>query len=144
MPRTALVSTPFALPEPCVAVAVAPPTEMCGSDPRLCSAKPRSSSQRASSPYRVPAATVTVDASVSSANPPDSPARSMSVPAVSGRSVKEWRVPSACTLPPAAIACRTSSTVEAVMIRGAAYSCVPAQFCVIRPPYARAATAAET
>ena len=40
----------FASPEPCVPVAVAPPTLMCGSEPMLRSAQPRSSSQTASTP----------------------------------------------------------------------------------------------
>ena len=33
-----------ATPDPCVPVAIAPPIEMCGSEPRLCSAKPASCS----------------------------------------------------------------------------------------------------
>jgi hypothetical protein len=38
------------LPEPWVPVAVAPAMEMCGSEPRLCSAQPRSWSHAASAP----------------------------------------------------------------------------------------------
>ena len=37
---TAVARLPLASPEPCVAVATAPATEMCGSEARLCSASP--------------------------------------------------------------------------------------------------------
>ncbi len=37
-PATAVARLPFVLPEPCVAVATAPATEMWGSDARLCRA----------------------------------------------------------------------------------------------------------
>ena len=39
-PETAVARFPLLMPEPCVAVAQAPATEMCGSEARLCSAKP--------------------------------------------------------------------------------------------------------
>src|SRR5262249_10339426 len=39
-PATAVARFPLPTPEPCVAVAIAPPTEMCGSDARLCRATP--------------------------------------------------------------------------------------------------------
>ena len=38
--RTAVGSEPLRMPEPCVPVAQAPATEMCGSEPRLCRAIP--------------------------------------------------------------------------------------------------------
>ena len=41
---------PFASPDPWVPVAVAPATEMCGSEPVLCSAKPCAVQRRGSSP----------------------------------------------------------------------------------------------
>ena len=50
VPATAVASAPFPLPEPCVPVATAPATVMCGSEARLARAKPRASSPRASSP----------------------------------------------------------------------------------------------
>ncbi len=38
--RTAVARLPSCEPDPCVPVAIAPPTEMCGSEARLCSARP--------------------------------------------------------------------------------------------------------
>jgi len=49
-PATAADRIRFPLPEPWVPVAVAPAMEMCGSEPRLASARPRSCSQAASTP----------------------------------------------------------------------------------------------
>ena len=42
---------PSRLPDPCVPVAIAPATEMWGSDARLCNATPLAWSTGASSPY---------------------------------------------------------------------------------------------
>ena len=50
-------------PEPCVPVATAPATEMCGSDGRFGSANPAASRTGAISPYRRPAATSACPAS---------------------------------------------------------------------------------
>ena len=47
---TAVARLPFVSPEPWVAVATAPATEMWGSEARLCSASPSGSSASASSP----------------------------------------------------------------------------------------------
>ena len=47
---TAVARLRLASPEPWVAVATAPATEMCGSEARLCSATPSRSSAPASSP----------------------------------------------------------------------------------------------
>ena len=49
-PATAVARLPLASPEPCVAVATAPATEMCGSEARLCSARPSGASASARSP----------------------------------------------------------------------------------------------
>jgi hypothetical protein len=48
---TAVARFPFASPDPWVAVAIAPATEMCGSDARLASAIPCSPSVVDNSPY---------------------------------------------------------------------------------------------
>ncbi len=56
---TAVARFPLVGPEPWVAVAHEPATEMCGSEPRLCSASPAAWSRSLSSPYRTPAETVT-------------------------------------------------------------------------------------
>jgi len=61
IPATDVASVPFRLPEPCVPVATAPATVMCGSEARLARANPRASSPRASSAYRMPALTRAVD-----------------------------------------------------------------------------------
>src|SRR5215212_12155348 len=50
-PATAVARLPFATPEPCVAVATAPATEMWGSDARLWSATPSALNVSTSSPY---------------------------------------------------------------------------------------------
>ena len=49
-PATAVAKLPLVSPEPCVAVATAPATEMCGSEARLCRASPWGASACASSP----------------------------------------------------------------------------------------------
>ena len=49
-PATAVARLPLATPEPWVAVATAPATEMCGSEARLCRASPASASESASAP----------------------------------------------------------------------------------------------
>ncbi len=50
-PTTAVARLPFVSPEPCVAVATAPATEMWGSEARLCRAKPSAFNVSTSSPY---------------------------------------------------------------------------------------------
>ena len=50
MPAIAADRILLPLPDPWVPVAVAPAMEMCGSEPRLCSAQPLLSSQDASTP----------------------------------------------------------------------------------------------
>src|ERR1039458_833277 len=67
MPETAVARLPFFSPEPCVAVLHAPAMEMWGSEARLCSAKPLLSRYGQSWPYVMPASTVTVRATGSSA-----------------------------------------------------------------------------
>ena len=49
-PATAVASDAFVSPEPCVDVATAPATEMCGNEARLARAQPRSWSARETSP----------------------------------------------------------------------------------------------
>ena len=60
MALTAVARFPTRSPEPCVPVAIAPPTEMCGRDARLCSASPCSCSTGASRPYVIDGFTSTV------------------------------------------------------------------------------------
>src|SRR5699024_119314 len=65
MARTEEANDRWAFPEPCVPVALAPPTEMWGREPMFDSASPASAAARASSPYRTPAETRTVRAVMS-------------------------------------------------------------------------------
>src|SRR5699024_3558556 len=82
-------------PEPWVPVALAPPTEMCGSEPMLGRARPRSAAARASSPYRTPAATRTVRAVVSNSRSAGIRARVTRGASLAATSENECRVPSA-------------------------------------------------
>jgi hypothetical protein len=77
---TAVATLPLPSPEPCVPVAHAPATEMCGKDPRLRRAWPAACRCVANSPYRTPAATVTV-------------ARSASMSIVGGNAATDTRSP---------------------------------------------------
>ena len=91
-----------------MAVATAPPTAMCGSEARLCSASPCSSSAGASSPYVIPALNETVPRStttscgsaVSETSASDSP-----------MPLNECRVPSTRIRGAAATISRSSSMV---------------------------------
>ncbi len=100
---TAVARFPFRTPEPCVAVATAPATEMCGSEARLCSATPSSPSRSTSSPYFRPAPKETVCASWSTTTPAGSASSECSASSeissvASAMAVKECREPSTCTL----------------------------------------------
>ena len=109
-------------------VAHAPATEMCGSEPRLASAQPRSCSQLASSPYRRPALTVTWARSRSSSSTRGSPATETSTPPVSATSLNECPVPSARTRGLAATTCCSSATDPGRLTCVAPKVMLPAQF----------------
>ena len=122
---TAVASDRLPSPDPCVPVATAPATEMCGSDARLASAQPRACRRVATSPYRLPPSTVTVRASVSSSNTrgrcSSDTSRSLST-----RSVKECREPTARTRGAAATTSASSSTDAGRTRAWAAYAWLPA------------------
>ncbi len=85
----------FVLPDPCVPVAHAPARLMCGSEPRLCSAKPASCKTVLSSPKRSPAAAVTVRVSASTSITGGSPASETRSPSLSAMVLNVWPVPNA-------------------------------------------------
>ena len=94
-PETDVDRQPCRSPDPCVAVATAPATEMCGSEARLGTAKPAASSVAAMSPYRLAALTRAVARALSISRTGGSAERSTWSPSVSAMSLKQCRVPSA-------------------------------------------------
>ena len=110
-PATAVARLPLASPEPWVAVATAPATEMWGSDARLARASPSACSASASSPYRSPAEKDTVPASWSTAMSVGRPSR-LSSSAESAMPVNECREPRTRTLEALATSSRTCSRVD--------------------------------
>ena len=113
-------------PEPWVPVAQAPATEMCGSEPRLCSARPARSSGPTSSPNRVPALTVTVSPAISSRG--GRSCRLTRSPRVSATRLNECPVPSARIRSALATIPRSSSTDRGRNTRRAPNSTFPPQF----------------
>ena len=93
---TAVARLPLASPDPWVAVATAPATEMCGSEARLCKAIPSRFRAPASSPYVTPAPRETVAAPRSTTTSAGS-ASSATSSVLSAMSLKECREPSART-----------------------------------------------
>ena len=93
--ETAAASGRFPSPEPWVPVAQAPATEMCGSEPRLCSAFPSACSAAVTSPYRSPAEIVTAESSIVITRGRSS--TETSVPEVSAIRLNECPVPSTRT-----------------------------------------------
>ena len=91
-------------------VATAPPMEMCGSDGRFASAQPRSSSAWPTSPIRADALTVAVRAASSISTSTGSRSSATSTPSPSAQSLKECRVPRACTRREEATSSQASST----------------------------------
>jgi hypothetical protein len=104
---------PVVKPEPCVAVAIAPATEICGNDARLCSANPFASITGASFPYFTPAPTVTVRA-LSSISIVSNRLRETCATVLSAMVLNECRDPSARTFAHFATTCCASSTVAGV------------------------------
>ena len=94
MAETAVARFPFRSPEPWVAVAQAPATEMCGRDARLWSANPAACSGPASSPYRTAPSIVTAPATGSRSKTRFIRASESRWPSVSAMSLNEWREPS--------------------------------------------------
>src|ERR1039457_3030129 len=127
MAATAVARLPLAFPEPCVAVAQAPPTEMCGSDARLCRAQPSACSRWASSPYRIPAPTVTVARSGSISMTGGRSATETSTPAVSAMRLNEYPEPRARTWWLPETRSWSSSTLCGRCTRSARYTTLPAQ-----------------
>ena len=116
----------YLLPLAAVA-AIAPPTEMCGSDARLCRATPSGPRAPASSAYVRPAASVTVlDAwsTETSAGRPSSASSSDESP----MSLNECRAPTTRTRGARATISRTSSSVDGRCTRSARYVWLPPQF----------------
>ena len=97
-------------PEPWVAVATAPATEMWGSDARVCKATPSSCNVLTRWPYFTPPLIETVCASWSTTT---SAGRfsSESSSEESAMSLNEWREPNTCTLAALATICCTCSSV---------------------------------
>src|SRR5215216_6248361 len=120
-PATAVARLPPASPEPWVAVATAPATEMCGSDAMLCSASRSRFSAAASSPYVMPAAKETVPAARSTTTSAGNPA-SVTSSVESAMSVNEWRDPSTRTRGAVATILRSSSSVDGRCRRSARYA----------------------
>src|SRR5262249_38905335 len=118
---------PWLLPERGVGVAHAPPTEMCGSEARLGSALPAAFSRCASSPYVLPAPTVTAAAAESMSQTAGSPAVAMSTPSVSAMRLNECLVPRARTRVLSATMDRSPATVYGLRTSAARNSTFPAQ-----------------
>lgn len=109
--QTAVDKMPLPSPEPCVPVAVAPATDIWGSDPVLCSANPCRCSLAARIPYVVPPETDTVQCSASTLIPGSISDSEMSAPpGESAIELKECRVPRALTFGSRATKSWTSST----------------------------------
>src|SRR5215212_4586130 len=110
-PQTAVARLPFVSPEPCVAVATAPATQMWGSDARLCKATPSAFNFSASSPYLRPALKETVFAAWSTTM-----SMGMASSVISSREsampLKEWREPRTRTPGALAIISCTCSIVD--------------------------------
>ena len=94
-----------------MAVAIAPATEMCGSEARLCSATPSAASGGASSPYVSPAPHVTVAGLAVDDDLGRPGASSETSSAESAMSVNECLEPSACTRGARGTIARSSSSV---------------------------------
>src|SRR5690606_26581755 len=141
---TALASDPTASPEPWVAVATDPATEMCGSDARFASARPAAWTERVASPYRSPAATdaTPVAGSTSTGGRPSSYRSSTTcVPVVSATSPNECRDPSALTRRERRTTSASSSGVVGCSTAAEEYVRLPAQLAgrevsgvVVTPP----------
>ena len=95
---TESANTGCASPEPWVAVAHAPAIEMSGIDAIFDSAKPASDSSSASSVYRMPDATVTVERVGSMLSLLGRPSKSSKSPGVSAMALNEWPHPRAAHL----------------------------------------------
>src|SRR5215470_9370416 len=127
-PDTEVARLPLASPEPWVAVAHAPATEMCGSDPRLCRARPARFSAVASSPYLRPALIMTAAFAVSTSITRGRASRDTRSPWVSATRLNECPVPRARTrLLPATRRC-SSGTEAGRWKRSAPNVTLPAQF----------------
>ena len=110
-PTTAVDRLPSRLPDPWVPVEHAPPTEMCGSDPRLCSAQPSRCRAVATSAYVAPAGTTATRSSGSTSIGGFSAPVLIRVPVVSATVEKECAVPRARTRVELVTASCSSSTV---------------------------------
>ncbi len=110
--RTLAARTRLPTPEPCVPVAHAPATEMCGNEPRFGSANPAASSRCVSSPYRTPPLTTTVAVAGSTSMIGGKPATVSRSPVVSAIRLNEWPLPSTRAWVAPATICWTSSTLS--------------------------------
>ena len=88
---------PFRLPEPCVAVAQAPATVMCGSEAVLCNAKPAAWTRGASRPYVTPPSIVICRRWASTSSTGCRRSSEIRSPVESAIALKEWREPSTRT-----------------------------------------------
>ena len=131
-PRTAVARFPFPTPEPCVAVAIAPATEICGSDAMLCRAQPRFSSATANSPYLMPADTVTIWFSLSITNSCGKFSKVIEIASVSAMALKQWALPLARTFGFVATICANSAVVAGANVCESAKVTVPDQFFIRR------------
>ena len=98
---------------PCVPVEIAPATVCRSMSPMLCSASPRPCSRRFSSCSGVPASTVTVIASRSTARMPTRRSGRSIMPSATAIPVNEWPEPTIFTVRPSARAATTASTTSA-------------------------------
>src|SRR5260221_1795832 len=101
---------------------------MCGSDPRLRSARPAWFSAVAPSPYRRPAVIVTAAFGVSTSIRRGRPATETRLPGVSASRLNECPVPRARTRLLRATSCCSSGTDAGRWKRSAANVTLPAQF----------------
>lgn len=132
IPATAALRFRLPSPEPWVAVAIEPATEMCGSEARLPSAYPASCSRRPSSAYRRLAPTRTVRAASSISKTPGRADGDSSTPEVSAMSLKECPLPSVRTVELLATSARSSSSEPGRSTRSAWKVTLPAQ--LVSPP----------
>lgn len=118
-------------PVPWVPVDVAPETVCSMMSPMLVSDSPCAASVSLRCLSGVPAATVTVPASRSTARTPVSRSGRISSPSVAAAGVNEWPVPAALTVSPSAAAARTaaatSSVLAGVTLRAGRAVTLPAQ-----------------